>query len=56
VEEVFAKHKLPDGRTIEAAIVDPFNRASLKQFVLSIDDQTPMMESDSDRFLRQTGR
>jgi DNA-binding beta-propeller fold protein YncE len=56
VEEVFAKHKLPDGRTIEAAIVDPFNRASLKQFVLSIDDQTPIMESDSDRFLRQTGR
>ena len=55
VEEVFAKHKLPDGRTIEGTVVDPFNRASLKQFVLSIDDQTPTMESDSDRFLRQRG-
>jgi hypothetical protein len=56
VKEVFAKHKLPDGRTIEAAIVDPFNHASLKQFVLSIDDQSPIMESDSDRFLLQAGR
>ena len=55
VEEVFAKHKLPDGRTIEATVIDPFNRESLKQFVLSIDDQTPTMESDSDRFLRQRG-
>jgi DNA-binding beta-propeller fold protein YncE len=55
VEEVFAKHKLPDGRTIEATVFNPQNRESLKQFVLSIDDQTPIMESDSDRFVRQRG-
>jgi DNA-binding beta-propeller fold protein YncE len=53
VEEVFAKHKLADGRTIEATVLDPANRESLKQFVLSIDDQTPIMESDADRFVRQ---
>ena len=53
VEKVFAKHKLADGKTIEATVPDSLKRASLKRFILSIDDQTPIMESDADRFIRQ---
>ncbi len=53
IEEVFSKHKLPNGSTIETSINTRADRDALKEFILSIDDQTPIMESDADRFLRQ---
>lgn len=43
LDDVFARHKLPehDGATIQTAVSDPATLRYLKEFVLSIDDQTP---------------
>lgn len=49
--DVFRKHKLADGRTIEATL-SPSENAALQQFVLAIDDQTPTFLSATDLFLQ----
>ena len=50
LDEVFARHKLADGRTISAALAAD-QLSALKQFALSIDDATPTMSSETDQFL-----
>lgn len=49
--DVFRKHKLADGRTIEATLTAT-ESAQLQQFVLSIDDDTTTFLSATDLFLQ----
>lgn len=51
LQEVFRKHKLADGRTIEASLTAS-DQEQLRRFVLSIDDETPTFTSAADLFLQ----
>lgn len=55
MEEVFARHKLAGGQSIQQTIGDAASLAELKEFILSIDDQTPPVDSDAERFVTQRG-
>lgn len=55
MDEVFARHKLAGGQSIQQIIGDSASLSELKEFILSIDEQTPIMDSDAERFVRQAG-
>lgn len=55
LEEVFARHKLTGGQTIQQTVGDAASLSELKDFILSIDDQTPIVDSDAERFIREAG-
>lgn len=51
LEDVMSRHLLSNGKTIGRAL-SPQELSDLLSFVKSIDDQTPPVESDTDRFLK----